>query len=152
MRGAAASRGPDGTSPEEVLAMKDGRTRKVATQAGGGKGFLDTHSATIVFASGPMAGSEFALDQERVTLGRGTGADVVIQDASISHLHAALELGAKGFRLRDLGSTNGVTVNGAKVELAELKHGDRFQLGAVTFRYVVESRAAAPPTHELRGE
>jgi pSer/pThr/pTyr-binding forkhead associated (FHA) protein len=132
--------------------MKDGRTRKVATQMEGQKGFLDTHSASIVFASGPMAGSEVVLEKERVTLGRGTGVDVIVQDASISHVHAALELTSEGFRLRDLGSTNGVLVNGATVEVADLKHGDRFQLGAVAFRYLEEARATAPPTHELEDE
>ncbi len=132
--------------------MKDGRTRKLATgrAASGAQGFLATHSATLVFASGPLAGTEIALERERVTLGRGAGADVVVEDASISHLHAALELGERGFWLRDLGSTNGVVVNGSKTSVADLKHGDRLQLGSVCFRYLVETRASAPPTHHLR--
>jgi hypothetical protein len=39
------------------------------------------------------AGRQIALDR-RITLGRGAGSDVVVEDASI-HLHAALELGAR---------------------------------------------------------
>jgi pSer/pThr/pTyr-binding forkhead associated (FHA) protein len=133
--------------------MKDGHTRKIATPgaAGGAREFLAKYAATLVFASGPMAGSEIALERERLTLGRGAGCDVVIDDASISHQHAALELGAQGFRLRDLGSTNGVRVNGARSAAADLKHGDRIELGSVSFRYLVEKRAAAPPTHHLGG-
>jgi pSer/pThr/pTyr-binding forkhead associated (FHA) protein len=134
--------------------MKDGLTRKVATRraASGAQGFLAKHSVTLVFASGPLAGTEIALERERVTLGRGAGADVVVEDASVSHLHAALELGERGFRLHDLDSTNGVVVNGGRTSVADLKHGDRLALGSVSFRYLVEKRASAPPTHQLHDE
>jgi pSer/pThr/pTyr-binding forkhead associated (FHA) protein len=134
--------------------MKDGRTRRVGTRSAheGEDGFLATHEASIVIASGPMAGSEVLLEKARVTLGRGTGCDVVLDHASISSEHAALELHDGGYRLRDLGSTNGVRVNGAKVSAADLKHGDRFELGALAFRYVVEERESAPPTHVLLDE
>lgn len=130
--------------------MKDGQTRRVPTRsAGRAQGFLAGHSVAIVLASGPHAGNEVALEKERVTLGRGAKADVVIQDPSVSSEHAALELTERGFRLVDLGSTNGVKVNGCKASLAELKHGDRFELGSVAFRYVVETRRSAPPIHHV---
>jgi pSer/pThr/pTyr-binding forkhead associated (FHA) protein len=138
------------SAPEEVGRMKDGSTRRVATQGGGaGRGFLAKHKVTLVLASGPHAGNEVALEQERVTMGRNPQSDVALQDASVSSEHAALELGERGYRLRDLGSTNGVQVNGCKIAVAELKHGDRFELGKVSFRYVVETRRAAPPTHHV---
>jgi pSer/pThr/pTyr-binding forkhead associated (FHA) protein len=130
--------------------MKDGRTRKLAAHEGGRRaGFLVTHSAAIVFASGPLGGTELPLEQERVTLGRGAGADVVLDDASVSNLHAALELTEAGFRIRDLGSTNGVRVNGGRVAASDLKHGDRLEIGSLSFRYRVEARKAGPPTHHL---
>lgn len=130
--------------------MKDGQTRRVQTRgAHKGQGFLAANKATLVLASGPHAGNEVALDKERVTLGRGAEVDVVLQDASVSSAHAALELSERGFRLVDLGSTNGVRVNGCKAAVAELKHGDRLELGSVVFRYVVETRRNAPPTHHL---
>ena len=73
--------------------MKDGQTRKLATGAGrAGQGFLAKHPATLVFAAGPLAGTEVALDRDRITLGRGSDADVVVADESVSHLHAALEI------------------------------------------------------------
>jgi pSer/pThr/pTyr-binding forkhead associated (FHA) protein len=119
--------------------MKDGRTRKLEAHEGGSRraGFLASHSAAIVFASGPLGGTEVALDKDRVTLGRGVGSDVVIEDASVSNQHAALELAGAGFRVRDLGSTNGVRVNGARVMASDLKHGDRLDIGSVSF--VVEA-------------
>jgi pSer/pThr/pTyr-binding forkhead associated (FHA) protein len=84
-----------------------------------------------------------------MTVGRGDGADVVIEHDSVSHEHAAFELFDGGFRVRDLGSTNGVRVNGAKVSVADLKHGDRVELGSLALRYVVEKREAAPKTHRV---
>lgn len=129
--------------------MKDGLTRKVSVAKGGEKGFLAAHAASIIIASGPLGGSEVALEKARVVLGRGAGSDVVLEDPSISNEHAALELFDGGFRLRDLGSTNGMRVNGHKTTVAELKHGDRFELGSVAFRYVVEERRAQPRAHRL---
>ena len=130
--------------------MKDGRTRQVGvSQAERRDGYLARHSVALVFASGPLAGSEVALEKPRLTLGRGPGCDVKVDDASISHQHAALELGTNGYRVRDLGSTNGVHVNGARMALAELKHGDKIKLGEIELRYVVEARAAAPKTHSV---
>jgi len=133
--------------------MQDGRTRKLTQQEGARRaGFLLTHSAAIVFASGPLGGSEIPLEKDRVTLGRGAGADVVLDDASVSNQHAALELAGAGFRIRDLGSTNGVRVNGGRVSASDLKHGDRLEIGSLSFRYRVEARTARPPTHQLDEE
>ncbi|MFI5314350.1 MAG: FHA domain-containing protein [Myxococcota bacterium] len=130
--------------------MKDGRTRQVpVSRAERRDGYLAAHAVSLVFASGPLAGSEVVLERPRVTIGRGSGSEVVVDDASVSHQHAALELGSNGYRIRDLGSTNGVLVNGARMALAELKHGDKIALGQIELRYVVEARAAAPKTHAV---
>ncbi|HEY8153755.1 MAG TPA: FHA domain-containing protein [Myxococcota bacterium] len=133
--------------------MKDGRTRKLEKHDKGGKaGFLATHSAAIVFASGPLGGTEVPLEKDRVTIGRGVGVDIVLSDASVSNQHAALELAGAGFRIRDLGSTNGVRVNGGRVAASDLKHGDRLEIGSISFRYRVESRKTSTPTHHLDDE
>jgi pSer/pThr/pTyr-binding forkhead associated (FHA) protein len=130
--------------------MKDGRTRQVPVSRSERRdGYLASHAVSLVFASGPLAGSEVALDQPRLTAGRDKKSQIVIDDASISHQHAAFELGANGYRVRDLGSTNGVVVNGARMALSELKHGDRIALGQIELRYVVESRSAGPKTHSV---
>ena len=130
--------------------MMDGRTRKLASHEDRlAAGFLARHSITLVFAAGPLGGTEFKVEKERVTLGRGPGVDVTLDDAAVSHQHAALELAGAGYRIRDLGSTNGVRVNGSRVAEADLKHGDRLEIGTLAFRYVVEPRKAHPPTHHV---
>lgn len=131
--------------------MQDGRTRRVPQPEKKRRdSFLERHVVSLVYASGPLAGSEIFLERERLSLGRDAQVDLVLEDASVSHQHAALELGPRGFRIRDLGSTNGIRVNGARVSSAELKHGDRFALGSLEFCYVVEPRKADPPTHSVR--
>jgi pSer/pThr/pTyr-binding forkhead associated (FHA) protein len=130
--------------------MKDGRTRRLAVHEEGRRGgFLATHNAAIVFASGPLGGSEVALEKERLTLGRGDGVDVMLDDESVSSQHAALEVAGGGFRIRDLGSTNGVRVNGCPVMSWDLKHGDRLQIGSISFRYRVEARKQSAPVHHI---
>jgi pSer/pThr/pTyr-binding forkhead associated (FHA) protein len=109
--------------------------------------FLAQHRATISIVSGPAVGSEYTrgeyvLEWDRVSLGRGPGVDFAIDDSCMSRKHAMLELGGNGFQIRDLGSANGILVNGSSVQIAELKHGDRFELGEHTFEYSVEALAA----------
>ncbi len=130
--------------------MKDGHTRRLAKHERARRaGFLATHNAAIVFASGSLGGTEVALEKDRMTLGRGTDVDVVLDDESVSSQHAVLELAGSGFRIRDLGSTNGVRVNGCPVVAWDLKHGDRLQIGSLLFRYRVEARKSIPPVHHI---
>jgi pSer/pThr/pTyr-binding forkhead associated (FHA) protein len=59
----------------------------------------------------------------------------------VSSEHAAFELDARGFGIRDLASTNHVVVNGKEVLSAALEHGDRIRLGECELQYVIEDRA-----------
>jgi pSer/pThr/pTyr-binding forkhead associated (FHA) protein len=62
-------------------------------------------------------------------LGRDASADVTLAHADVSRQHAELTITADGAVIRDLGSKNGVTVNGRKVEQAALEHGSRLAFG-----------------------
>ena len=73
----------------------------------------------------------------RLTIGRGSDCDLVIDEAEMSRHHAVIESPAGGIRLRDLGSANGTFVNGAWVHNAELKVGD--QIGFDRNRFLIES-------------
>jgi pSer/pThr/pTyr-binding forkhead associated (FHA) protein len=122
--------------------MGDERTR-VMPQAGGKRDldrFLAKLRAAIVVVQGKAEGSEYVLDQEIISMGRGPGVDLVFPDTCMSRKHAVLELTGEGFRIRDMGSTNGVLVNGQSTLAAELKHGDRLQVGEHVFQYILESR------------
>ncbi len=132
--------------------MRDGKTRKRRSAAGapGLQEFLDQYVAKITLLSGPGAGAGFAIDRERVIVGRGPGVDRAFDDPSMSRQHAAIEFSGTGFRLRDLGSTNGTLLNGQAVQSAELRHGDRFEIGGQTFVLAIEERELEPEAYELK--
>jgi len=131
--------------------MGDERTREISAAEGNTvlSEFLSRYNACIVILSGPAKGTEHRLDGEQTTLGRGPGTDLAFDDQAMSRKHAAVEFGSDGFRLRDLGSTNGTLLNGSKVESSALKHGDRFQVGAHLFQFVVEEREQEPATYVI---
>jgi pSer/pThr/pTyr-binding forkhead associated (FHA) protein len=109
--------------------------------------FLARFQASVVILSGAAKGTEHAVDTARVTLGRGPGTDLAFDDTAMSREHAAIEFGSDGFQLRDLDSTNGTLLNGGEVKVAEIKHGDRFQVGTHVFQFVVEERDREPATY-----
>jgi len=121
--------------------MHDGRTRKVdSIEPERLEPFLTLHRASITILRGPAAGSEYTLEKRRSILGRSAEVEIQIEDPSVSSEHVAFELGADGFGIRDLASTNGVQLNGANILAADLKHGDRISLGECEFQYVIEDR------------
>ena len=65
------------------------------------------------------------------TVGRATRADFVVDAAMVSRLHCRLSAGAFELEVTDLDSTNGTYVNGARVDRATLKTGDRLGVGRV---------------------
>ncbi len=65
------------------------------------------------------------------TIGRSRECDVVIDDAGVSRQHADIRPGPDGWTVEDLGSTNGVLVNGEEVRGARSLHpGDLVELGS----------------------
>jgi hypothetical protein len=65
------------------------------------------------------------------TIGRSRDCDVIVEDAGISRRHAEIRPGPDGWTVADLGSTNGVRVNGVPVAGAQLlAPGDRVELGS----------------------
>jgi S-DNA-T family DNA segregation ATPase FtsK/SpoIIIE len=121
--------------------MRDGRTRRVESHDDDAN-FLARHRASLTILTGPAAGSEFPLESTRLLIGRSSTAEVRLEDPSVSHEHAAMELGPDGFGIRDLASTNGLRVNGAPVESTDLKHGDRLEIGSCELQYVIEAHTA----------
>ena len=132
--------------------MRDGKTRKHRSAAGAPRlqEFLDRYDARVMLVSGPGAGAGFAIDRERVIVGRGPGVDRAFDDPAMSRQHAAIEFSGTGFRLRDLGSTNGTRLNGAAVQSAEFRHGDRFEIGGRHFVLAIEEREPEPDAYELK--
>ncbi len=90
----------------------------------------------------------------RAVVGRDQGMDIELADPVVSRRHAEISPGPGGFYIRDLGSSNGVTVNQTRIDNPyHLAHGDRVSLGGCML-YFVDLRtpnARMVPVAELAG-
>ena len=85
-------------------------------------------------------GKRFVVAPAGAVVGRSRECDVVLGDSNVSRRHARLFLGpAGGWAIEDLGSTNGVQVNGQPITGPhELRAGDLLEIGTVSSRFEVE--------------
>jgi pSer/pThr/pTyr-binding forkhead associated (FHA) protein len=86
-------------------------------------------------------GQRFAVTHS-LRLGRASDNDLVLDDRSVSHYHARIDLVAGRPTVVDLESSNGTWVNGQRISAPQpLQHGDRLQLGGSLFTFQVEGRS-----------
>ena len=86
-------------------------------------------TARLDFLLGPMANQTLALSEEVTTIGSVAGNTVVLADPAVSRKHAGIRKVNGLYELADLGSTNGVYVNGHKVPKKTLEPGDIIRVG-----------------------
>jgi hypothetical protein len=90
-------------------------------------------------------GHPIVLRPGTTVIGRSAGCRIVLDDQGVSRRHARLEVSEESLVLEDLGSANGVLVNGEPVERSRrLVHGDRVLIGAHELAVVAEARASRP--------
>jgi hypothetical protein len=85
--------------------------------------------ARLEFILGPMANQTLPLSEEVTTIGSVAGNTVVLADPAVSRKHAGIRKVDANYELADLGSTNGVYVNGHKVPKKTLEPGDIIRVG-----------------------
>ena len=85
-------------------------------------------------------GTRHPLTQPGLTIGRGLEADLRINDPGISRQHARILVNGTGpdaaITIDDLGSTNGITVDGQRVQHAQLSPGSRVGIGSTVLLIV----------------
>ncbi len=79
----------------------------------------------------------FPIEKAVVNIGRQLMNDIIVEDKRVSRYHAQIKYQADGqFTIFDLGSTNGITVNGVPhLRQHLLRNGDRFTIGSYDFYY-----------------
>jgi len=109
-----------------------------------------THQGTVI--------KEYDLSKDKVTVGRKPTNDIVLDDPTVSGLHAAF-LHMQHTYIEDMNSTNGVKLNGKSVSKRQLNHGDLVQIGQHEFKFIddavqdFESTVViAPPTQQNKTE
>jgi hypothetical protein len=86
-------------------------------------------------------GKRLQVPEHGAVIGRSRECDIVLADSNVSRRHAEVRPAGPGWSVGDLGSTNGVRVNGRPLgpgEAAPLQGGDRIELGTVPVGFEVE--------------
>jgi adenylate cyclase len=79
---------------------------------------------------GPGTGTEIEVSRSHFVIGRGKDADFMISDPSMSRKHAEVIIENLQFTINDLGSANGIRLNGMRVSSKTLQDGDEIILGS----------------------
>ena len=94
---------------------------------------LDRRQALLV-----GEGRRNVLGGNRVVVGRSREADIVLADPNVSRRHAELRRDESGWQVVDLGSTNGIKVNGRRVDQAGLSPGDQITIGVTDLTFELD--------------
>ena len=143
-RRAAAKRLRKTESPSTASRRQTTKSRIVPREELGGRAEKDAVEANIILIAHPdhhHIGTRYRLTPgSSLEIGRNPNLEVCLPEVpSISRNHARLEYLTGLVILRDLGSTNGTYVNDRLLDgPAVLKSGDRFQVGAVHFKFLHE--------------
>ncbi len=85
--------------------------------------------ALVIRAGGGRVGESFAIEGERLSIGRRPDSEVFLDDVTVSRDHALLIRRAEQWYLDDCGSLNGTYVNRSRIESQRLEEGDEVQIG-----------------------
>lgn len=96
-----------------------------------------TTAAELTFRRG-RTDVRIPLDRSETVIGRDPTCDIILAEKSASARHARIYRNAGGFfELEDLASTNGIAVDGERVEKMTLQDGDTFVVGDTRFSILI---------------
>lgn len=129
--------GPVAVTLQRDPQLSTGTLRVVSQSAQGSiawRGFLE------------IAGTQHPLHKGRTVIGRGSDADITVADAGTSRKHVEILWDGERAVVRDLGSTNGTKLDGAKISQAPLPTESTITIGRtdMRFRVVPQASPAAP--------
>lgn len=112
--------------------------------------------ATLVVLQGAEIGRNYRLRRGPMIIGRGFGAEIRISDDLVSREHARIECAwdpatqSAAYLLVDLGSTNHTYIDNARVESADLREGNKIQIGDTVLKFVLLDDVEAKFHEEIR--
>ena len=88
----------------------------------------------LTVENGPQTGLTYVLGPGNTVAGRGGSCAIFLADVTVSREHARFSVDATGLSVTDLGSTNGIYVNGQRHDVGKLAEGDGLMIGKFHLR------------------
>ncbi len=93
--------------------------------------------ATLQVRTDSYSERTYTLGTKTVVIGRRRSSEIPLLDENVSRSHAEISYADQGHTITDLGSTNGVYVNGTRVLKKKLVDGDEIKVGGTVIQYKV---------------
>jgi hypothetical protein len=123
----------DAPGPESGRTMIHGAAERVAEPL---EERARAHRSTALLM---IDGKRIVIGPAGATIGRSRQCDVVLTDPNVSRQHADLRPRGGSWVLSDLGATNGVALNGRRIDAPEVvRPGDRIELGTAVLTFELE--------------
>jgi pSer/pThr/pTyr-binding forkhead associated (FHA) protein len=88
----------------------------------------------LTVENGPQSGLTYVLGPGNTVAGRGGSCAIFLADVTVSREHARFSVDANSLSVTDLGSTNGIYVNGQRHDAGQLTEGDALMIGKFHMR------------------
>lgn len=120
--------GPQGTQVFEVNDVNKMIAEEIASSQS-----PDADTPALIGISESMLGQQFVFDKDKMEIGRRPNSDIVLNDSSVSSMHAQIIREGDYWKVLNLLSSNGTFVNGEKVSERLLSPGDRIAFAGTEF-------------------
>jgi DNA-binding NtrC family response regulator len=117
------------------MAVDDLRSGTWVTYVGGRVTSARLRRCRIEVTSGPDAGLVRDVEAQVIRIGARRGNDVQLTDSKVSGLHCEIRLDDRGYRLRDLDSTNGTYVSSLRINDVYIQPGAQIALGGTRMKF-----------------
>ena len=104
----------------------------------------------IIIKINDSIAKEFKTDQNEIIIGRDPGSDIQIDNIAISREHARIVQGPNDYFIEDLNSSNGIFIDGRKINKKFLKTGDEIVIGKYTLQMVLEEDPAKRKKRKIK--
>ena len=117
------------------MPVDDLRSGTWVTYIGGRATSARLRRVRIEIVSGPDAGLVRDIESQVIRIGARRGNDVQLSDSKVSGLHCEIRLDDRGYRLRDLDSTNGTYVSQLRINDVYIQPGAQIALGSTRLKF-----------------
>ncbi len=147
-------RDEDKTQVREALSADATRTRSAVgsnkeTKAAVSGAPSASGQSRLVVQKGKAGKKSFYLTKQSMVLGRSSECDICIAEDTVSSRHANLGYTANGWEIEDLGSSNGIYINGKKISSKILVPGDKITVGRIELHFEDTPKGAQSTTRHV---